>query len=104
MRYAGLVRYHEDEIAPLVEQANGGGRAGHPTDAIQAPHVSVIVVDHTIPIEECGGPSGAWEVTGLQQGHGFLTCGLPPPTEAGNAAQIALPDLIPAIATRRKSA
>ena len=104
MRHAGLVRHHEDEIAPLVEQANGGGRAGHPADAIGGPDVLVVVVDDAIPIEKCGRPSRMHGVIRLQRGHCSLTCGLPPRAEAGKVAQIALPNLIPAIATRRKAA
>jgi hypothetical protein len=69
MRDAGLIGDDEDEISALVEQANCGRDAGHPTDPLGRSDVLVIVVDHAVSIEKRGGPSGVSGIAGVQQSH-----------------------------------
>ena len=77
MRDAGLIGDDEDEISPLVEQANCARDAGHPTDPLGRSDVSVVVVDNAVSIEKRGGPSGMSGIAGVQQGHRYETRDVP---------------------------
>src|SRR4051812_22318994 len=52
---AGLIGEEKDEIAGFIEATNRLRRARHPTDSVARAHVTVVVVDDAVAIEEGGG-------------------------------------------------